>query len=60
MRNLLLALFIGLAALSAAACGNSGTTTAPVDSLTPVESPSEVTTESESPADSMEPSPAAS
>ncbi len=60
MRNLLLALFIGLAALSAAACGNSGSTTAPADSLTPVESPSEVTTESESPAESTEPSPAAS
>ena len=60
MRNLILALFIGLAALSAAACGNSGSTTAPGDSLAPVVSPSDSTTESEAPLDSTEPSPAAS
>jgi ABC-type glycerol-3-phosphate transport system substrate-binding protein len=64
MRKTLFALLLGLAALTAAACGNSSGTTAPgssTETLAPIESPSESTTsESPAPVESTEASPAAS
>ena len=59
MRKTLLALLLGLTALAAAACGTTGSTTAPDGSLTPIDSPSDALP-SDAPAESMEPSPAAS
>lgn len=59
MRKTLVALLLGLTALAAAACGTTGTTSAPVDSLTPIESPSD-SVSSEAPAESVEASPEAS
>jgi ABC-type glycerol-3-phosphate transport system substrate-binding protein len=64
MRKTLFALLLGLAALTAAACGNSSSSTAPgssTETLAPIVSPSESTMpESPAPVESTEVSPASS
>ncbi|MEO5966158.1 MAG: hypothetical protein ABIR11_11885 [Candidatus Limnocylindrales bacterium] len=56
MRKTMIAIAIGLTALAAAACGNGGSSTAPLESVAPVASPSDML---ESPSDMLE-SPSAS